>query len=272
MTWDGLIQLGDGDVWAADSGGDGPPLVLLHPGVGDSRIWEGLVPELTAHHRVIRYDVRGYGRSPQPTTAYSMLADLHTVLDCFGLDRVHLVGCSMGGGTALGFTLQQPGRVASLALLCPGVPGFPWPAEPESDAEYDRLVAADDLDGLTAFGLREWAAAGADEDAAAQLRSAARAWPGEDLHQQPDPPLYDRLGELSAVPAVVLVGDLDRRPAIDCAEQTAARIGCELVRLPGVDHLPPLRAPGPVLRVIEEVAARQSRGSAGSAPRRPSTP
>ena len=131
-----------------------------------------------------------------------------------------------------------------------------WPAEPELDAEYDRLVAAGDLDGLTAYGLREWAAAGADEAVAAQLRSAARAWPGEDVHQQPDSAVYDRLGELSGLPAVVLVGDLDRRPAIDCAEQTAARIGCELIRLPGVDHLPPLRAPGKILRVIEEVAAR----------------
>ena len=93
--------------------------------MGDSRIWDALLPELTAHYRVIRYDVRGYGRSPQPTAAYSMLADLHAVLDHFGLDRVRLVGCSMGGGTALGFALQQPERVKSLVLLCPGVPGFP---------------------------------------------------------------------------------------------------------------------------------------------------
>jgi pimeloyl-ACP methyl ester carboxylesterase len=250
-----LIRLGDGEVWAADSGGAGTALVLLHPGVGDSRIWDGLLPELTARHRVIRYDVRGYGRSPQPTTGYSMLADLYAVLDHFGVDRAHLVGCSMGGGTAIGFAHQQPARVASLTLLCPGVPGFRWPDEPESDAEYDRLVAAGDLEGLTAYGLREWAAAGADELATAQLRSAARAWPGEDVHQLPDPPVFDRLGELAGLPAVVLVGDIDRRPAIDCAEQTAAGIGCELVRLPGVDHLPSLRAPGAVLRAIETVTA-----------------
>ena len=54
-------------VWADDSSGDGPPLVLLHPGVGDSRIWEPLMPALTGTHRVIRYDARGYGRSPAPT-------------------------------------------------------------------------------------------------------------------------------------------------------------------------------------------------------------
>ncbi|MFG2825070.1 alpha/beta fold hydrolase [Kitasatospora sp. NPDC048365] len=256
MAWDGLIRVGDGDVWAADSGGDGPPLVLLHPGVGDSRIWDGLLPELGARYRVIRYDVRGYGRSPAPDAAYSVLDDFRAVLDHFGPARVHLVGCSMGGGTALGFALQQPERVESLVLVCPGVPGFPWPDDPESDAEYERLVAADDLDGLTAYGLREWAAAGADAAATAQLRSAARAWPGEDIHQRPDPPVFDRLTTLSALPAVVLVGDLDLPPAVDCAEQTAARLGCRLVRLPGVDHLPPLRAPDAILRAIEEVTAR----------------
>ncbi|MFF2626957.1 alpha/beta fold hydrolase [Kitasatospora griseola] len=253
MTSNGLIGLGDGAVWAEDSGGDGPPLVMLHPGVGDSRIWDGLWPELAARHRLVRYDVRGYGRSPEPVAGYSNLADLHAVLDRFGLDRVHLVGCSMGGGTSLGFALRHPGRVASLTLLCPGVVGYPWPDEPESDAEYDRLVAASDLAGLTAFGLREWAAAGADPQATAQLRSAARAWPGEDVHQRPDPPVFDRLGELSGLPAVVLIGDLDRPPAIDCAERTAERLGCELVRLPGVDHLPPLRAPDAVLEAIRKV-------------------
>lgn len=54
----------------------------------------------------------------------------------------------------------------------------------------------------------------------------------------------------------VLLGDLDRSPAIDCAEQTAARIGRELIRLPGVDHLPPLRAPGAILHLVEHVTVR----------------
>jgi 3-oxoadipate enol-lactonase len=54
-----------GEVWAGDSGGDGPPLVLLHPGVGDSRIWEPLLPALTPSYRVLRYDARGY-TAPAP--------------------------------------------------------------------------------------------------------------------------------------------------------------------------------------------------------------
>ncbi|MGC0312420.1 alpha/beta fold hydrolase [Kitasatospora acidiphila] len=237
------VTVAGGIVRAYDSGGDGPPVVLLHPGVGDAGIWEPMLPGLTARYRVIRYDVRGYGNSPAPTVPYSMSADLVSVLDHFGLERVPLVGCSMGGATALAMALQHPERVSALALLCPGVSGYEWPPTPELDAEYDALVAAGDLDGLTAWGLRVWGAAGSDPAAAAQLRSAAKAWPGEDEFLREDPPSYDRLGEV-AVPSALLVGDLDWPPQIELNLEMARRLpGCRLTVLPGVDHLPPLRAP-----------------------------
>ena len=71
-----MIAVDGGEVWTDDSGGDGPPLVLLHPGIGDSRIWEPVLPALAASYRVIRYDARGFGRSPAPTAKFSLLADL----------------------------------------------------------------------------------------------------------------------------------------------------------------------------------------------------
>ncbi|MFJ1751708.1 alpha/beta fold hydrolase [Kitasatospora sp. NPDC088134] len=255
MTDGELVELGDGRIWLADSGGDGPPLVLLHPGVGDSRIWDGALPALLDRFRVIRYDVRGYGRSPRPAGPYAMLADLRAVLDRLGLRRVHLAGCSMGGGTALGLAVESPERVASLVLLCPGVPGWPWPPDPAGDAEYERLAAAGDVAGLTEFGLRAWATSGHDGAARAQLRSAAAAWPVEDVHLRPDPPVFDRLSPGLGVPVRVLVGELDLPAAVDCAAATAARLGCEPTRLPGVDHLLPLRAPAETVAAVLAVAA-----------------
>lgn len=149
--------------------GDGPPLVLLHPGMGDRRIRDGLLPELTARHRVIRYDVRGYGRSPQPTTTCSMPADLHAVLEHFGsTGSTRSAAARAAGRHPVRAPAARAGGVAGAGV--PGVPGFPRPAEPELDAECDRLVAAGDLDGLTAHGLREWAAAGADAAAVARVR------------------------------------------------------------------------------------------------------
>jgi pimeloyl-ACP methyl ester carboxylesterase len=249
-----MIPVDGGTVWADDSGGDRPPLVLLHPGVGDSRIWDPVLPRLGGRYRVIRYDARGYGRSPQPTGGYSRLDDLVAVLDHVGLARAPLVGCSMGGGAAISLALADPGRVSALVLLCPGVSGYDWPEEPELDAEYEALSAAEDLDGLVALGLREWAAAGAEPGVVAQLRSAVPGWLGEDRYARLDPPAFDRLGELD-VPSVLLLGDRDRPALIACDEQIAARIpGCRLVRVPGVDHLPPLRVPDLVADLILEYA------------------
>src|SRR5215468_6499103 len=116
-----MIAVDGGEVWADDSGGDGPPLILLHPGVGDSRIWEPVLPGLTRSRRVIRYDARGFGRSPAPTVNFSLLSDLIAVLDHFSVDRAAIVGCSQGGGSALGLALEQPERVAALVLLCSSV-------------------------------------------------------------------------------------------------------------------------------------------------------
>src|SRR6201986_1711299 len=113
-----MIDVDGGPVWAADSGGDGRPLVLLHPGVGDSRIWDPVLPALTEKYRVIRYDARGFGQSPAPTVKHSLLRDLVAVLDHYGLQRAAFVGCSQGGASSLGLALARPERVSALALLC----------------------------------------------------------------------------------------------------------------------------------------------------------
>src|SRR5690242_17801876 len=154
---------------ADDSGGDGPPLVLLHPGVGDSGIWEPVLSTLTASYRVIRYDARGYGRSPASAAEFSLLADLISVLGYYGLDRAAFAGCSQGGGSALGLALEQPGRVSALILLCPGISGFAWPEEPdELDAEYERALEAEDVDALAGVLLQIW---GRSEEHTSELQS-----------------------------------------------------------------------------------------------------
>jgi len=253
-----MIAVNGGEVWADDSGGGGAPVVLLHPGVGDSRIWEPVLPALTASWRVIRYDARGFGRSPGPAVKFSLLADLITVLDYFGLDRVAIVGCSQGGSSALGLAVDHPARVSALVLLCPGVPGYPWPEEPddELDAEYEHALQTGDVEALAGLMQRAWAAAGPAPAVMEQLRSAARAEISSGDLQQRDPPVFDRLGEIS-VPASLLVGDADYPPLIEADRQAAARIpGCELTVAPGMDHLPPLREPDLVLRVINSTLSR----------------
>ncbi|MEU4213366.1 alpha/beta hydrolase [Streptomyces sp. NPDC026206] len=253
-----MVPVKGGEVWADDSGGDGLPLVLLHPGIGDSRIWDTVGPRLAQRQRVIRYDVRGYGRSPAPTAQYSLVEDLVAVLNHFELSRVVLAGSSMGAATAVSLALSDPSRVAALALLCPGVTGCPGLVSQELMAEIEALAMAGDMDGLVALGLRTWAAAGADGDAeaAAQLRAAIPAWFSNYPHQVPDPPAFERLGELDT-PCVLALGERDQPEVVQCNEEMAARIpGCRLVRLPGCDHLPTLREPETVAGLVLELCDR----------------
>ncbi|MFI7060166.1 alpha/beta fold hydrolase [Kribbella sp. NPDC050124] len=248
------VPVDGGEVWVEHVAGPGMPVVLLHPGVGDSRVWDPVMPRLVERHRVVRYDVRGYGRSAAPTSEFSLAGDLVSVLDQLSIEQAVLVGCSLGGDTALSLALSDPGRVRALVLLCPGVSGFPLPPEPLLDAEVEALVEARDVDGLVQLGLRLFAGAGADEAAVAQLEAAMPAWFDQGEYLRPDPPVYDRLHEIQA-PSVVMVGDKDRPILAAVAGAAAARIpGCEFIWLPGADHLPSLRSPD----IVAETILRQA--------------
>ncbi|MFJ8309615.1 MULTISPECIES: alpha/beta fold hydrolase [unclassified Streptomyces] len=249
------VPVKDGGVWAEDTGGEGLPLVLLHPGVASSRIWDAIMPRLTERHRVIRYDVRGFGRSAAPTAQYSLAGDLLAVIDHFEVDRAVFVGSSMGGAAALSFALDAPERVAGLALFCPGVTGDPDLQSAELLAGIGELAQKGDTEGIVALGLRTWGAAGTGDDpeAAAQLRAAIPGWFSNLGRQVPDPDAFGRLGEITA-PCLLALGELDQSEMIRSNEAVAARIpGCRLVRLPGSDHFPSLREPERVAQLTLEL-------------------
>ncbi|MDX2932825.1 alpha/beta fold hydrolase [Streptomyces ipomoeae] len=257
-----MVKVDGGEVWADDSGaaaGEGvPPVVLVHPGVGDSRVWEPVLPGLVGRYRVIRYDARGFGGSPKPETSYTQVQDLAAVLDHFDVRRAVLVGSSMGGSTSISLALDDPDRVAALGLLVPGVSGYPALESAELAEKIPKLAAAGDMDGLVALALRVWGAAGTDPDTAAteSLRAAIPAWFTTYGHETPAVPAFDRLGELT-MPCTLLLGEKDQPEVVRCNEAMAARIpGCHLVRLPDSDHFPTLRAPEAVVRVVTDLVDR----------------
>lgn len=250
-----MVPVGGGEVWVRDSGGPGLPAVLIHPGWGDSGVWDAAAALLEGRVRTIRYDSLGYGESSAPAVRYTALGELRAVLDGLGVERAVLAGHSGGGGTALGLALSEPGRVAELVLLAPGVSGYPWPSQDPFMAMMSAAVRARDVEAMVSIGMLTWAPGGAGESVETQIRGAVSGMERQAPYLDEDPPAYDRLGAIG-VPSTLVVGELEYPMVADCCRALAARIpGCRVRTVPGADHMLPLRVPGLVAELVANAVA-----------------
>jgi pimeloyl-ACP methyl ester carboxylesterase len=250
-----------------EEAGSGEPVVFLHPGLWDSRTWDPQFASFAEWHQVLRLDARGYGRSsrPEPGVPYSHARDLLAVLADAGIERAALVGCSMGGSTAIDFAIVHPERVAALVLAAAGPSGFEGTPEQEAAweawwAERDAPVAAavESGDLARAQDLRlatMWAQLGTDDEGGRRIRDIAfdnlqELTMDESAQVRLDPPAFERLGEI-AVPTLVLPADHDPPEMEPIAVALAERIpGARLVRIPETDHVINLRRPDEFDRVV----------------------
>ncbi|MEV8592539.1 alpha/beta hydrolase [Streptomyces sp. NPDC052012] len=143
----------DGDLAYVDTGA-GDPVVLLHSGYVDHRLFEAQIPVLAEHHRVIAPDVRGHGFSANATAPFRWADDLAALLRHLDAGPAVLVGVSMGGAIATDTVLEHPDLVRAVVPCGASTSEFqytdPWYREIQD--EYARTLGAGDLDGwLTAF-------------------------------------------------------------------------------------------------------------------------
>ena len=131
------LVLPDHETRILDTGGEGPPLILLHP-VGSSRwAFRPLLSRLAGQVRVIAYDLRGHGSALAPARALSIdrwVEDLRELAEALSLPRFHLAGLSLGGRIALAFAERYPERLESLRLLSPP------PSDPERFLARARAI------------------------------------------------------------------------------------------------------------------------------------
>jgi pimeloyl-ACP methyl ester carboxylesterase len=110
-----------------ESDGEGPCVFFIHGQGGDLRTWDRIWPFLPRNRRLVRYDLRGFGGSVATTDQrYRHSQDLVELLDALSIEKIDLVGVSMGGGIALSFALDHPFRVRSLILISPQIAGWEW--------------------------------------------------------------------------------------------------------------------------------------------------
>jgi pimeloyl-ACP methyl ester carboxylesterase len=139
----GQVNVGGASLYY-EAAGAGSPVVLLHGLDLDHRMWDEQVAPLAHAHTVVRYDLRGSGRSTAGSHGGSHAEDLKALLDHLELARVSLVGCSLGGGAAIDFAIAYPDAVRALILASPLLEG---PANARlGDVTVPTLVAVGALD------------------------------------------------------------------------------------------------------------------------------
>lgn len=190
------------------------PLVLLHGMAGERHDWDRLIAALPADLPILRYDLRGFGKSEaEDGLAYSHTDDLLAVFDALGITAAPVLGLSMGGGVALNFALSHPGRVSRLVLVSPAMVGWEWSDEWKGQwRAVSRAARAGDL----ALARELWwqhpmFAMVREADAGAELRRAIEAYHGRQWardSQRDEWPDIDRLSTL-ATPTLLLTGAHD---------------------------------------------------------------
>ncbi len=245
----------------------GIPVVLVHAGIADRRMWEPQWPALTDATDAVRLDLRGFGESTErPREELSPVDDLLDTLTELGIERCHLVGASMGAGVAVETALTSPDRVASLMLVAPG-----GSLIPEATEELRTFARAENsamdrgaLDEAVEANVTWWVD-GPRRDADAvdpAVRELVRRmqrlafeltsdW--DDLDEKElEPPALERLDQIK-VPTLVLVGGHD----LDAIHQAAALVaegvpGARRVDWTDTAHVPSMERPDDFLSLLLE--------------------
>ena len=239
--------------------GEGRPLVLLHAGICDGRMWDGQFDALAAAHKVLRYDRRGFGKTTPGAAPFSHVGDLAGVLSHFHFGRATLIGCSQGAKIALDFTLERPESVDSMVLVAPAVSGYTYAAAPPPQyEEIDRADAAGDVERVNELELQIWVDGprrtpfDVDRGVRALVREmnlvALTSSVGEETASAVG--AAGRLGKIE-VPVLVVVGDLDTSQTLEAADALAGGIpGARLEVIKGTAHLPNMERPEEFNRLV----------------------
>lgn len=212
-------------------------------------MWDEQFQLFAKGYRVIRFDVRGYGRSSRPTSSFSDCDDLRALLKHLEVQKAHIVGVSNGGRIALDFAVRYPEMADSLVLAGTGVKGYEasGPDEERVWDEFDKQMKGQE-DAIKENRLAD----AAKIDAGLQPRPHPReidfsTSPLDNSHVQkdnpgklqvsPEPPAFKRLSEIHA-PTLIIIGDRDVPGMRFISDQVHSRIpGSKKLVINGADHI-----------------------------------
>jgi pimeloyl-ACP methyl ester carboxylesterase len=254
ILWLGAFRLSadsgklDGLYYETKGGGDS--VVLIHGGQMDRRMWDAQFDLFAKQYRVIRYDIRGFGKSDVPAKPYSDASDLHRLLQHLRVKKATPIGLSLGAAIAMDFALVHPEMVDSLIPVCPGLGGFPFQdkandlravVEAARDESYEKAAELWLQNPYMSVAMQNPAL----RDKLRQLaRDNAHCWLNNPmLIRRLKPSASERLREIH-VRTLVIGGERDVSDIHQIVARLAAEIpGAQKEVLPGAGHLVPMERP-----------------------------
>ncbi|MFI6520925.1 alpha/beta fold hydrolase [Spirillospora sp. NPDC050679] len=244
--------------------GTGRPLVLLHGGFLDHRMWDDQVPVLARRHRVIAPDARGHGRSANATAPFRHTDDLAALLRRLGTGPAILVGVSMGAATAVDTALEHPELVSAIVVTGAGTsePSFTDPWTVRIWTEWNAAMAAGDLDASVETFTRF--AAGPhrslddlDPAVVGRLREMTRSTMVKHTADEPNwmtpiPDTWERAAGID-VPVLAVNGAVDASDHNAMAERLTRTVANgRATTIDGAAHYPNMERPDAYNQVLEE--------------------
>jgi pimeloyl-ACP methyl ester carboxylesterase len=231
--------------------GKGEAVVLIHSGGADLRDWELIAPQLAQTYQVITFDGRGAGQSPPLLEPADYVEDLRQLLDHLNLDRVILVGHSIGGQIATDFALTYPDRVTKLVLVAPGLSGFQF--SPDVQQWFAQIKAvAPDLEKMVELMLNHpvysvvMSSPQRDRMIEMTTHNTKRSFEWKTFEMRwAQPPTIDRLSELQTK-TLFIIGKQDMADNLHVAELFQQVPDIRFAYIEGADHMPTLTHPDEV--------------------------
>jgi 3-oxoadipate enol-lactonase len=215
----GYLKCGKAMVYY-ESKGSGMPLILIHGGGMDRRMWDGQFDEFSMKYRVIRYDIRNHGRTTAESGKFFFHEELKALMDSLNIKKAVIMGLSMGGSIAIDFTITNPQRVIALITVSSIISGFEIKDKEvvENDAEMRKASTGGSFNTVVELVLRSWVDGPYRSPAQvnAEVRNKAKElisstyskWNPLVVAEDINPPASKRLKEIK-VPTLAIVANLD---------------------------------------------------------------
>jgi 3-oxoadipate enol-lactonase len=248
--------------------GEGHPLVLIHAGIMDLRMWDGQIAQFAQHYKVIRLNLRGFGGGDLPADKFSYVDDLHSFLSQLGIHKTYLLGLSMGSMVAIDYTTTYPEQVDGLILASAPLIGSKEvdPAEQQRIGEQFKAVfdayRQGDMEAAVrnALALPFFNPAHPSPEVRRRMEEMIRTnlahWiESQPLVTWPEKPAIERVASIQA-PTLVMVGDRDVKSMLAAADGLTARIkGAKKIVIAGSGHHVNMEAPADFDRHVMEFLA-----------------